>query len=41
MVSVPSAKIGQEFVLSAAGCEDEVKEWLEKLFALVPDGESY
>jgi len=41
MVSVSSAKIGQEFVLHTAGCEDEVAKWLEKLFASVPDGESY
>ncbi len=40
-VSVSSAKIGQEFVLDTTGREQEAAEWLDELFADVPEGKSY
>lgn len=40
-VKVRSASIGQEFVFHTKGHERAVGEWLGKLFADVPSGESY
>jgi len=39
--TISSAKIGQEFVFDTSGREAEAQAWLDKLFSLVPEGESF